>query len=143
MIESVIRWSVNNRVTVLMMAVLLGVWGLWSLRATPVDAIPDLSDVQVIVRTSFPGQAPEVVEAEDAQPLGEAEGRVELREVTFGFGRGGEVLEGVSFAIEAGATVAVVGPSRSISGWCTWWAEWKLSSPIDPLRKATIASRPS
>ena len=62
MIERIIRWSIDNRVTVLMMAVLLAVWGLWSLRATPVDAIPDLSDVQVIVRTSFPGQAPQVVE---------------------------------------------------------------------------------
>jgi Cu(I)/Ag(I) efflux system membrane protein CusA/SilA len=69
MIEAVIRWSITNRVTVLMLAALLGVWGLWSLRATPVDAIPDLSDVQVIVRTSFPGQAPQVVEDQVTYPL--------------------------------------------------------------------------
>ena len=69
MIERIIRWSIDNRVTVLMLAALLAVWGLWSLRATPVDAIPDLSDVQVIVRTSFPGQAPQVVEDQVTYPL--------------------------------------------------------------------------
>jgi Cu(I)/Ag(I) efflux system membrane protein CusA/SilA len=69
MIERIIRWSIENRGIVVMSAIGLAVWGLWSLRETPVDAIPDLSDVQVIVRTSFPGQAPQVVEDQVTYPL--------------------------------------------------------------------------
>jgi Cu(I)/Ag(I) efflux system membrane protein CusA/SilA len=69
MIRFIIRWSVDNRVVVLLMAVLLTAWGLFALRNTPVDAIPDLSDVQVIIRTSFPGQAPRVVEDQVTYPL--------------------------------------------------------------------------
>ena len=69
MIRSIIRWSVDNRVVVVLMAVLLTAWGLFALRNTPVDAIPDLSDVQVIIRTSFPGQAPRVVEDQVTYPL--------------------------------------------------------------------------
>jgi Cu(I)/Ag(I) efflux system membrane protein CusA/SilA len=62
MIAAVIRWSVVNRFFVLLAtAILVGV-GVYSVRNTPIDAIPDLSDVQVIVKTSFPGQAPQVVE---------------------------------------------------------------------------------
>ena len=62
MIEQVIRWSVTNRFLVLLLTAMLVGWGLYSLRATPLDAIPDLSDVQVIIKTSYPGQAPQVVE---------------------------------------------------------------------------------
>ena len=62
MIESIIRWSVSNRFFVLLATLLLLGWGLFSLKNTPVDAIPDLSDVQVIIKTSYPGQAPQVVE---------------------------------------------------------------------------------
>jgi Cu(I)/Ag(I) efflux system membrane protein CusA/SilA len=72
MIGNIIRWSIDNRPTVLTLALMLGLWGLWSLRETPVDAIPDLSDVQVIVRTSFPGQAPQVVEDQVTYPLATA-----------------------------------------------------------------------
>ncbi|MDF1588089.1 MAG: efflux RND transporter permease subunit [Gammaproteobacteria bacterium] len=69
MIESIIRWSVNNRFFVLLAtAILIGV-GLFSLRNTPVDAIPDLSDVQVIIKTSYPGQAPQVIEDQVTYPL--------------------------------------------------------------------------
>ena len=69
MIESVIRWSVHNRFFVLLAtAILIGV-GLFSLKNTPVDAIPDLSDVQVIIKTSYPGQAPQVVEDQVTYPL--------------------------------------------------------------------------
>jgi Cu(I)/Ag(I) efflux system membrane protein CusA/SilA len=68
-IAAVIRWSVRNRFFVLMAtAILVGV-GLFSLRNTPVDAIPDLSDVQVIIKTSYPGQAPQVVEDQVTYPL--------------------------------------------------------------------------
>ena len=69
MIEQLIRWSVRNRFLVLLAAVFVGAWGLWALKTTPVDALPDLSDVQVILRTSFPGQAPQIVENQVTYPL--------------------------------------------------------------------------
>ncbi len=69
MIESVIRWSVDNRVLVLLLAAILATSGIYAWRATPVDAIPDLSDVQVIIKTPFPGQAPKVVEDQVTYPL--------------------------------------------------------------------------
>ena len=69
MIESVIRWSVHNRFFVLLATAILIGAGLFSLKNTPVDAIPDLSDVQVIIKTSYPGQAPQVVEDQVTYPL--------------------------------------------------------------------------
>jgi len=72
MINSVIRWSVENRLLVLMLALVLAFGGLHAWRNTPVDAIPDLSDVQVIVKTAYPGQAPRVVEDQVTYPLSTA-----------------------------------------------------------------------
>lgn len=69
MIPSIIRWSVQNRVFVLFASALLVGIGLFALRNTPVDALPDLSDVQVIIKTSYPGQAPQVVEDQVTYPL--------------------------------------------------------------------------
>jgi Cu(I)/Ag(I) efflux system membrane protein CusA/SilA len=69
MIAALIRWSVANRVLVLLATLLLVAWGIYSVRETPVDALPDLSDVQVIIKTSFPGQAPQVVEDQVTYPL--------------------------------------------------------------------------
>ncbi len=69
MIEQVIRWSIYNRFLVVVLAVLLALGGLFALFETPVDAIPDLSDVQVIIKTPFPGQAPQVVEDQVTYPL--------------------------------------------------------------------------
>ncbi|MBL8377073.1 MAG: efflux RND transporter permease subunit [Burkholderiales bacterium] len=69
MIAALIRWSVVNRVLVLMVTLLLVGGGLWSLARTPLDALPDLSDVQVIIRTSYPGQAPQLVENQITYPL--------------------------------------------------------------------------
>jgi Cu(I)/Ag(I) efflux system membrane protein CusA/SilA len=69
MIAAVIRWSITNRVLVLIMTVLVTAWGAYSVSQTPVDALPDLSDVQVIIKTSFPGQAPQVVEDQVTYPL--------------------------------------------------------------------------
>ncbi|HEY5647258.1 MAG TPA: efflux RND transporter permease subunit, partial [Pseudomonadales bacterium] len=69
MIEAVIRWSVTNRFFVVLAALLLLGGGIIALRSTPVDAIPDLSDVQVIIKTSYPGQAPQVVEDQVTYPL--------------------------------------------------------------------------
>ena len=69
MIERVIAWSVHNRLLVGVCAVLLLVAGGWAVLTTPVDAVPDLSDVQVIVYTEFGGQAPQVVEDQVTYPL--------------------------------------------------------------------------
>ncbi|TXS94097.1 efflux RND transporter permease subunit [Parahaliea maris] len=69
MIESVIRWSVGNRFFVLLATAILVGMGLFAVRNTPVDAIPDLSDVQVIIKTSYPGQAPQVVQDQVTYPL--------------------------------------------------------------------------
>jgi Cu(I)/Ag(I) efflux system membrane protein CusA/SilA len=69
MIEQTIQWSINHRSLVLLLTALLVAIGVYSLRATPVDAIPDLSDVQVIIKTSYPGQAPQLVEDQVTYPL--------------------------------------------------------------------------
>ncbi|MCF6292244.1 MAG: efflux RND transporter permease subunit [Robiginitomaculum sp.] len=69
MIAGVIRWSIDNRFLVVVFAFLLGGWGLYTLREIPLDAIPDLSDVQVIIKTSYPGQTPQVVEDQVTYPL--------------------------------------------------------------------------
>ena len=69
MIAKLIRLSIANRPLIIILAVLLTTWGIYSLRQTPVDALPDLSDVQVIIKTTFPGQAPQVVEDQVTYPL--------------------------------------------------------------------------
>ena len=69
MIARVIRWSVRNRFLVLAATALIVAWGLYALRNIPLDAIPDLSDVQVIVKTTYPGQAPQVVEDQVTYPI--------------------------------------------------------------------------
>jgi len=69
MIAGLIRWSIANRILVLVITLLVTAGGLYSVSQTPVDALPDLSDVQVIIKTSFPGQAPQVVEDQVTYPL--------------------------------------------------------------------------
>lgn len=69
MIAQLIRWSVGNRVLVLFATLFLVAWGVLSVRSLPIDALPDLSDVQVIIRTSYPGQAPQIVENQVTYPL--------------------------------------------------------------------------
>jgi Cu(I)/Ag(I) efflux system membrane protein CusA/SilA len=69
MIPAIIRWSLNNRFVVLVFTLFLVFAGLFSVKNTPVDALPDLSDVQVIIKTSYPGQAPQVVEDQVTYPL--------------------------------------------------------------------------
>ncbi|MBC7198535.1 MAG: efflux RND transporter permease subunit [Pseudomonas balearica] len=69
MIAALIRWSVANRFLVLLATLFAVAWGVWSVRHTPIDALPDLSDVQVIIRTSYPGQAPQIVENQVTYPL--------------------------------------------------------------------------
>jgi len=71
-IAALIRWSVRNRLLVLLAAALLSAWGVYAVRTIPLDAIPDLSDVQVIIRTTYAGQAPQVVEDQVTYPLSTA-----------------------------------------------------------------------
>ncbi|MDR1976714.1 MAG: efflux RND transporter permease subunit [Campylobacteraceae bacterium] len=69
MIEQVIKASIKNRFLVIIAIIFLAVFGTWSLKNTPIDALPDLSDVQVIVHTSYPSQAPQIVENQITYPL--------------------------------------------------------------------------
>lgn len=69
MIAGIIRWSIQNRFLVLLATAILILWGFYTIKNTAVDAIPDLSDVQVIIKTDFPGQAPQVVEDQVTYPL--------------------------------------------------------------------------
>jgi Cu(I)/Ag(I) efflux system membrane protein CusA/SilA len=69
MIAHLIRWSIANRFLVLLAAGLVAAAGVWAVRTTPLDAIPDLSDTQVIIRTTYPGQAPQIVEDQVTYPL--------------------------------------------------------------------------
>ncbi|WP_321910988.1 efflux RND transporter permease subunit [Paraburkholderia sp. J11-2] len=69
MIARLIRWSIHNRFLVLLATVLVTAWGVYSLKETPLDALPDLSDTQVIIKASYPGKAPQVVEDQVTYPL--------------------------------------------------------------------------
>ena len=69
MIKAVIRWSIKNRILVLLSTIIIFGFGLYAIKNTPIDALPDLSDVQVIIKTSYPGQAPQVVEDHVTYPL--------------------------------------------------------------------------
>jgi Cu(I)/Ag(I) efflux system membrane protein CusA/SilA len=69
MLEKIIEWSIKNKFIVILLTSFVVVAGIYSLRNTPIDAIPDLSDVQVIIYTEYPGQAPQVVEDQVTYPL--------------------------------------------------------------------------
>ena len=69
MIAALIRWSVANRLLVVLATLVLAVAGALAVRSAPVDALPDLSDVQVVIRTTYPGQAPQIVEDQVTYPL--------------------------------------------------------------------------
>jgi copper/silver efflux system protein len=68
-IAGLIRWSLRNRMLVLLAAAGLAAWGVWAVMRAPLDALPDLSDVQVIVRVQYPGQAPQIIEDQATYPL--------------------------------------------------------------------------
>ena len=69
MIAQLIRWSANNRLLVILATLMVIAWGMFAMLKTPLDAIPDLSDTQVIIRTQWPGQAPQIVENQLTYPL--------------------------------------------------------------------------
>ncbi|MGB5397868.1 MAG: efflux RND transporter permease subunit, partial [Gammaproteobacteria bacterium] len=69
MISHIIRWSIENRLLIIIMSFILAVWGIRSIGSIPLDAIPDLSDTQVIIKTSYPGQAPQIIEDQVTYPI--------------------------------------------------------------------------
>ncbi|EMO6898428.1 efflux RND transporter permease subunit [Pluralibacter gergoviae] len=69
MIAWVIRAALRNRLLVIVAAIGMALWGVWALQRAPLDALPDLSDVQVIVRASYPGKSPQVIEDQVTWPL--------------------------------------------------------------------------
>ncbi len=69
MIAELIRWAIVNRFLVLLATLVVSAWGVYSVMRTPLDALPDLSDVQVIIRATYPGQAPRIVENQITYPL--------------------------------------------------------------------------
>ena len=69
MLNRIIEWSARSALLVLLATVFVVAWGIYAVIRTPVDAIPDLSDVQVIIYTEYPGQAPQVVEDQVTYPL--------------------------------------------------------------------------
>ncbi len=87
MIPALIRWSLANRFVVVVVALMLAAGGVWAVKTTPVDAIPDLSDVQVIIKTPYAGQAPQVVEDQVTYPIATAmlavPGAVDVRGFSF------------------------------------------------------------
>ena len=87
MITAIIRWSLDNRFLVLLLTAIMVAWGILAIRNTAIDALPDLSDVQVIIKTSYPGQAPQVVEDQVTYPLTTAllavPGAVDVRGYSF------------------------------------------------------------
>ena len=85
MLNTLITWSAKNRFLVLLATLFIIIAGIWSVLKTPLDAIPDLSDVQVILYTEFPGQAPQVVEDQVTYPLSTALLSVPKSKVVRGF----------------------------------------------------------
>ncbi len=69
MLQRIIQWSAENRLLVFLLTALIAAAGVWAMVTTPVDAIPDLSDVQVIIQTDYPGQGPQIVEEQITYPL--------------------------------------------------------------------------
>ena len=69
MLENIIDWSIRNKFMVVLITLFVIVGGVYAVKNTPIDAIPDLSDVQVIIFTEYPGQAPQVVEEQVTYPL--------------------------------------------------------------------------
>jgi len=97
MIEKLIQWSIANRILVLILALVTAAVGLYAVKHTPVDAIPDLSDTQVIVRAEAPGMAPEVVEDQVTYPLTTALMAVPGAETVRGFSMYGDAFINVLF----------------------------------------------
>src|SRR6266496_4016682 len=69
MIEAIIDWCTSNRFLVFVGTVVLTLWGVWAMTSTPLDAVPDISDVQVIVSTEWMGRSPDIIEDQITYPI--------------------------------------------------------------------------
>ena len=155
MIAAVIRWSARNVMLVLIGAALLAAAGIYAVRQVPLDAIPDLSDTQVIVYTEYAGQAPQVVEDQVTFPLSTALLSVPRAHVVRGFSFFGasfvyvifedgtdiywarsrvlEYLAGVQRQLPSGV-VATLGPDASGVGWVYQYAVIAAKRTLAELR---------
>jgi copper/silver efflux system protein len=152
MIARLIRWSIANRFLILIATVLLAAWGVVSVARTPLDALPDLSDTQVIIRTSWPGQAPQLVENQVTYPMTTTMLSVPGARVVRGYSFFGdsyvyvlfkdgtdlywarsrvlEYLNQVQSRLPAGATSAL-GPDATGVGWVFQYALTDKSGKLD------------
>ncbi|AOW13361.1 cation transporter [Hydrogenophaga crassostreae] len=152
MIAHLIRWSIANRFLILIATVLLAAWGVVSVARTPLDALPDLSDTQVIIRTSWPGQAPQLVENQVTYPMTTTMLSVPGARVVRGYSFFGdsyvyvlfkdgtdlywarsrvlEYLNQVQSRLPAGATSAL-GPDATGVGWVFQYALTDKSGKLD------------
>jgi Cu(I)/Ag(I) efflux system membrane protein CusA/SilA len=155
MLNRVIEWSIRNVFLVLLATAFLVAWGVYAIVKTPVDAIPDLSDVQVIVYTEYPGQAPQVVEDQVTYPLTTAMLAVPKSKVVRGLSVFGasfvyiifedgtdiywarsrvlEYLNYVSGKLPAGVT-ASLGPDATGVGWVYQYAVMAKDRGLEELR---------
>lgn len=155
MLSQLIAWSIRNRVLVTLLTALVIAWGVYALVQTPVDAIPDLSDVQVILYTQYPGQSPRVVEDQVTYPLTTAMVSVPGSQAVRGYSFFGyslvyivfkdgidlywarsRVLEYVNFAqtrLPAGV-VPVLGPDATGVGWVYQYALVSARRSLQELR---------
>ena len=151
MLSRLIKWSLENQLVVVVALVLAIIGGIWSIRETPIDAIPDLSDVQVIIFTEFPGQAPQVVEDQVTYPITSKMLAVPFAKVVRGYSFFGfsfvyvifedgtdlywarsrvlEYLSGLAKKLPAGA-VPQLGPDATGVGWAFMYT---LNSPTRSL----------
>src|SRR5690606_5309414 len=97
MLEKLIEWSARNRLRVMLVTLMVAAVGVWATFNTPVDAIPDLSDVQRIVHTSYPGQGPQIVEEQITYPLTTALLAVPFAKTVRGYSMFGESFVYVIF----------------------------------------------
>ena len=155
MLERIISWSVRNVFLVLLTTAFVVGAGVWAVAKTPLDAIPDLSDVQVIVYTEYPGQAPQVVEDQITYPLASAMLAVPRAHVVRGFSYFGasfvyvifedktdlywarsrvlEYLSGVLGNLPDGVT-PTLGPDATSVGWVYQYALVAKNKTLDELR---------
>jgi len=138
LIKHIIRWSIDNRLLVILICFILSVWGVLSLNKIPLDAIPDLSETQVIIKTTYPGQSPQLIEDQVTYQISSAmlrvPGATTVRGYSF-FGdsyvyvlfkegtdpywarsRVSEYLNTVKSLLPEGA-IASLGPDASGTGW--------------------------
>ncbi|HLV02218.1 MAG TPA: efflux RND transporter permease subunit, partial [Acidobacteriota bacterium] len=155
MLERIIDWSIRNKFVVILGTIAIVFWGIYAVQNTPVDAIPDLSDVQVIIYTEYPGQAPQVVEDQVTYPITTQMLAVPFAQVVRGYSFFGssfvyvifedgtdmywarsrvlEYLNYVSGRLPAGVTPSL-GPDATGVGWAYMYALTSKTRNLAELR---------